>query len=61
MVAKQNKWQSHYDACSYNPESNSSCMKVCKSYGKCCGPCDIPCYIIRSTNYHSIGVEVRTT
>ncbi len=49
MVANHEGQKYHNPNCGYNPECNSVCSRVRKSYGICCGPCVSPCYTIGIT------------
>lgn len=60
MVATFDERQCYHPNCGYRPETNSACTRVRNSYGICCGPCDIPCYIISSAHYLSVWSDQKT-
>lgn len=46
MVMTPETCRGKYASCGYHPEYNAFCMLARRSYGKCCGPCETPCYIV---------------
>lgn len=40
----------HYAACGFNPEYNSVCARIRKTYGPCPSPCTGPCYLVSDLN-----------
>ena len=51
MTANHEGMQPQSPASRYSPEANPACGRIYKAYGKCCGPCDGPCYIVRCSHY----------